>query len=236
MGYSQSTQRYANNRWSKVRLLHNVAGAPNVDVFVDGKKVGGSVSYKDYTDYLKLNSGSHRLVVKAAGAKRSDKPLVCKTVTLKSCKMYTVIVAGDVKALCDLAVLALIDQTNDKCDTNARDPEQSYVRFVHAAAAAPAVDVYSRMAVAEAGTEGTDDKIFSDYSYKDYSKFRPVSPGEVTLLVSLANSLETVVLGPLTLNLEKGKSYSIIATGVPGSETDPLDAVLIVDRDLYICL
>lgn len=228
MGLGQSVHRSGN--YTSVRLLHNVSGAPNVDVYVDGRKRVGNVSYKDFTDYLRLPSGLHSLVVKAAGAKKSDKALLHKTLPVKRCKYYTLIVSGDVEDLdCTLTVLPILDESKDECENLERDPEMSYLRFVHAAATVGAVDVWSR-------ADDGDVLTFDNFEYKDAAKYLKFNPGDLTLIVSPTGNLDNVLLGPVLLTLEKGKTYSVVATGVVDSVDTPFDAVLLVDRDLYVCL
>ena len=227
MGLSQSAVKHVGT--SKVRLLHNVAGAPQVDVYVDGHKKVKDVAYKDSTDFLVIGAGRHRLVVKAAGAKRSDKCLVAATVCVKRNMMYTLIVVGDLE--CGLAVVPVVDELEgtDQCPKPKFSDDKSYVRFIHAAKDVPAVDVWSK-----GGVEG-DTKVFPNFDYKDASQYKAVDAGTIRLVVAPTDSLNPV-LGPIDLSLEAGQLYTVVATGKLENEATPLDAVLLKDRDLAIVL
>lgn len=234
MGLAQSV--YNSAECANVRLIHNVANGPNVDVYLDGKKEVGSVAYQDITDYLKIMAGRHRIVIKASGSKKGEKALIACNVTVKRCKTYSLIVTGDVNNLRSLSVLPVLDEmesSDNKTNENGDNQEvipMTYVRFIHAAAGAPEVDVWSR-------SVNGDVPVFEGYEYKDASKYKAVPAGDVTLLVAPAGTQDAVaVIGPLTLSLEADKNYTAIASGIVGDEKAPITALVAVDRSLYICL
>ena len=176
-----------------------------------------------------MPSGYNRLVLRASDSKSGDKSLLTRTLSVKRHKYYTLVISGNSDDLDDsLTILPVLDESIDECENEKNDPEMSYVRFIHAAATAPAVDVWSR-------TPEGDVPVFEKFEYKDAAKYIKVDPGDLTLVVSPTGSTDAV-LGPVVINLEKGKNYSVVATGVVGDAEYPLDAVLLVDRDLYICL
>lgn len=198
------------HRSSRVKVVHNVAKGPAVDVLVDGKEVLSDVEYKVRSEYLKLPAGSHRVSIQAGG-----KELAAADVDLAPNGDYTVIAHGDVTDLSSIALLALKD--NNSCPAKGK----SHVRFVHAAAGAPPVDVWA----------GNTNTIFQNVSYGETGKpvYLPVDAGKVDISVTPTGSLERV-LGPLTLDLEKGKVYTIVASGLVGDEEAPLTALINEDR------
>ena len=48
---------------AKIRILHAVPGAPNVDVLVNGTRVLKDFPYKKVTDYLSLPAGKYQVDV-----------------------------------------------------------------------------------------------------------------------------------------------------------------------------
>ena len=129
MGHQRHHHMKSNSR---VKVIHNVANGPAVDVVVDGNKVLSNVEYKVQSDYLVLPSGKHSVSISAGG-----KVLASTNVDLESNADYTVIAHGDVKNLSSLGLLSLKD--NNACPATGK----AHLRFVHAAAGAPAVDIWA---------------------------------------------------------------------------------------------
>ena len=197
---------------ARVRFLHNVAGAPNVDVYLNEKALVLNLSYTELTAYLSTRSGKSRLVVKVSG---SDTVLLNKKIRLYDDSPYTAIIAGEITALENL--LLLVYRDDNQCPDNG----QSKVRFIHAAAGVPDVDVYAG-----------DVKVFSDVSYTETGNpvYLQTGAGWVDLSVNVAGTDNTVV-GPLAVFLESGGIYTIVASGT-GSPDFPLTAVLSRDNPL----
>ncbi len=55
-----------------VRVAHLAAGAPAVDVYVEGKLVFDGVKFKDVTDYAALEGEEFKVVIVPAGGKLTD--------------------------------------------------------------------------------------------------------------------------------------------------------------------
>lgn len=198
------------NGKSRVKVIHNVAKGPAVNVLVDGNKVLSNVDYKAQSDYLKLPSGKHRVSIAAGG-----KELASANVNLSPRTDYTVIAHGDVNNLSSIALLALED--NNSCPANGK----AHLRFVHAAAGAPPVDIWV----------GDKTKIFENVSYGSTGNptYLPVDAGVAAVSVTPTGSYDRV-LGPLSLNLENGKVYTVTASGVVEDNQAPLTALVHEDR------
>jgi len=197
---------------SRVKVVHNVAKGPKVNVVVDGKIALGDVAYKAISDYLKLPSGKHAVAITTTDG---SKTLASADVVLSDNKDYTVIAHGDVTDLSSLALLALED--NNSCPARGK----AHVRFVHAAAGAPPVDIWANMKA----------KVFQNVSYGSTGNptYLPVDAGELTLAVTPAGSTD-VVLGPIPVRLSSGKTYSVIASGLVGDSDAPLTALISEDN------
>jgi hypothetical protein len=201
---------------SKIRVVHNVANGPEVDGYLDGKLVLRTVAYKAISDYLEVNSGKHVVTVKIAG---TDKSIVHGEVTLTPGMAYTLIVHGlisDPKTISPL----LVDD-NLACPV----PGKAHVRFIHAAAGAPAVDIYSGHV-----------RIFGNVSYGHAGnpEYLPVHSGHINVSVKTAAAVNirsdvVTVVGPLPLRLESGGIYTIIASGIVGDSKCPLTALVSED-------
>ena len=192
-----------------LRILHNVANeinlsAPSVDIYLGDRAIFLNLNYKDLTDYIEVPCGTRELSVKLAGTKT----LIYQTdLNVQRNNIYTIVVAGVLSN--PSTIKDLVYQDDDEC------PDQGYcnVRFIHAAAGVPAVDIYLY-----------DTKIFSDVSYGNTGTpiYLPIKlnqvfvPGGTVGRLSISAKLAgtaTTVIGPLVLYGKSGAVYSIFASG-----------------------
>jgi hypothetical protein len=195
---------------AKLRIIHNVAGGPEVDGYLDGVNVLQNFSYKSITDYLKVKSGMRTVTVKAAG---TNNIIVEGGIELAAGGVYTLIVHGLIANPKTIAPLLLSDDLT--CPVQGK----AHVRFVHAAAGAPAVDIY-----------GNGMKVFSNVSYGEIGnpQYLPVNVGKLEVEVAPAGK-NVLVLGPIPLNLHNKGVYTIIASGLLNDGKYPLTALVSED-------
>ena len=198
---------------SRVKVVHNVAKGPNVEVIIDNKIILSNVPYKTISDYLHVPSGKHHVAIAANGSIIAE-----ANVDLKPNTDYTVIAHGDIKNLNSIALLALQDDNSCPKHGNA------HVRFIHAAAKVPSVNIWVN----------DETKIFNNVAYGSTGKpvYLPVREGNISIDVTPANS-NNIVLGPIDLTLEAGKVYTIIATGLLKDTQAPLNALLTIDSQCH---
>lgn len=200
----------------KIRFVHNIAHGPTVNVTLDGKDILVGAVYKAVSDYLEILEGDYTLAITAGGN------VVAKIeITLNPHTDHTIIAIGDIKNLKTIRLKSYLDKA--VCPHH----DKSNVRFIHAAATAPAVDVWVTSA------NGEKMKAFKDIRYTEVCKhhchgYQTVKAGTMTLSVTPAGS-DTVVLGPAKLTLEPKMTYTLIATGLVGDKTAPLDVIEISD-------
>lgn len=210
------------NNDSYIKFLHNVFGAPNVDIYVNksSKPIVSNLQYQQFTGYLNFSSNNLTFTVKVAG---TNTVLVTQQVAPEDCKYYTAIVVGDVTNLKTIQVLVFDDENNrPKCHT-------AEVRFIHGCFGAPAVDVY-------VGTA----KAFSNVKFGETGtpEYAPLPLDNATVgtctyfykfSVNVAGTTKTVV-GPLPVNLSNRGRYTIVASGSP-KEGDAITAVITQDNE-----
>lgn len=209
--YSQGVVARQYDEKARIRVVHNVAKGPSVDIVFNGKVVLTNVPYKAISDYLKVPAGPARIEVVVA----NTTTLIIKAdVNLATGSAYTVIAHGDAANLASLAALALTD------DMTCPAPGKAHVRFIHAAAKVPAVDIYVNESV----------KVFPNVAYGKTGTptYLPVDAGIVNVDVTPAGALD-MVLGPLPLNLESGQIYTVIASGLLNDPQAPLTALVTED-------
>jgi hypothetical protein len=194
---------------SKVSFVHNVAGGPDVDIWIDDKPLLTSVPYKTVSGFMKFPIGYHNVKVYVAGSdmKTSD-PLVNNDIQLTE-GMFTAVVTGDVKDLSTIEIVLLIDNSPMPAAGKA------HIRFFHGAAAVPGVDLYAGMS-----------KILSNVKYTESSEYIPVTGGkDISISVTAAGDLNPV-LGPAVFNFESGSITTIIASGRLDDKMNPITALI----------
>nr|QBK90197.1 MAG: protein of unknown function DUF4397 [Pithovirus LCPAC102] len=224
---------------SSIRLIHNISSELKVNVSLDGNIRARNVEYKDVSDYLEIEPGMHSIKIydtetKECISKLSTIVKVCRN------KVYTIIITGLIDYFDTLKLLPIEDHKEAKSDENTSDentPDENIsdeksnalVRFIHAASGVyeDGVDVWNR-----AG-DG-DLKVFEDYKYQEASKYVEVNPGTLSLLIAPTGSMDGV--GPLEIEVKADKKYTIIASGVIGSEKYPINTIVAKDNDMLICL
>lgn len=193
---------------SRLQVFHNVAGGPKVNAFVDGNQVLSNVPYKGASGYLLLPSGRHTVTVIPVN---SRDVLTEVTVNLRPSTSYTAIVHG---ALSEGEIDTLLLQDNIGCPEEGK----SHVRFVHAAATVPAVDVYANGNI-----------IFENVSYGQTGEpvYLPVDSNLYLVQVTPAGSRDVVFQTELVL--ENGGIYSVIASGLLDNPMTPITALVSED-------
>jgi hypothetical protein len=188
---------------AQVRVVHLSPDAPAVDVAVNGAVAVQGAAYRDATGYLPVPAGDARITVTPAGA--TAPVVIDATVPLGANASYTIVATG---FLADIQPLVLVD------DTSASG--QARVRFVHASADAPAVDV--------AVTEGP--VLFGDVPFRGASQYGAVDAGIYDLEVRVAGT-QTVALPLPGVGLNGGTNYTVFAVGLLADGS--LDALPLVD-------
>lgn len=191
------------NSRSNIRFLHNVLGAPNVNIYLDNKELVLNLAYQDFTQYLNVHDGKRKLVIKISG---TDTILVSKEIKLSEDGYQTVVILGNVNDL------TTIKGKNYKDNLNCPKPNSTNFRFIHGIFGAPNVDVY------------VNDKIvFANVSYSnngvpEYASLvvgAPNIPGAdpnyFNIRVKVAGTDNTVI-GPVKAYMIGGGIYTMVAS------------------------
>ena len=205
-----SNARYTVNDMSmgKVRVIHTVPDAPNVDIYANDKLIISNLAYGDYTDYLSIPEGTYKISLYVAGTK--DSPVLSNMITVNKNSILTVAAVG---TLSDIGLLAITDSNE------ARKPGKAMIRLLHLSPNAPAVDITL--------PDGT--VIFSNVAYKHITPYIDVMPMNYTLQVRVAGTSNVVLTVP-DVNLNADRYYTIYAIGLAGGSPE-LEALLLQDGE-----
>lgn len=194
---------------SYVRILHASPDAPSVDIYANGNIIAKNLAYKQLTDYVEVKPGEYIIQVYPAGEKTN--PVIDTKLKVPAENSFTIAAVG---MLSDISLLPIMEMYMPMVDKR-----KSYIRFAHLSPNAPAVDITL--------PDGTS--VFSEVSYKEYTDYLYVTPGNYTLQVKPAGSDDVVLTVP-NVKLSPGTIYTVYAVGLVGKEPS-LDAIISVDGD-----
>ncbi len=193
-----------------VRVVHASPDAPNVDVIVNDNFATPAFSnapFRGVTPYATLPSGTYNFKVVPSG---TTAPVVIDaTLPLDAALDYTIAATG---------VLASIAPAVYQ-DDNTLSSTQARLRFIHLSPNAPAVSI---------NVAGGGPSLFSDVEFRENGGYVSVAPGTYDLDVRLFNGGGLVLSVP-GVALAANTVYTVYATGLVGSTSTPLSAVLSVD-------
>ncbi len=194
-----------------LRVLHAIAGGPSVDVYLDGKKALGSVSYKSLSDYMDVPSGSHVLALRASGSEAASAPLASLKRSLAA-GGYFVAAAASVAG--QPAVIVQNETTGKGSEKRAS------VRFYHLSPDAPAVSITAPSA-SKMARNGTRTLVKELLPGKSRSASLPA--GTVTLSLSAGGK----VVKQVPVTVQAGRRYAAFAVGKAAAEGDEALEVIV---------
>lgn len=202
------------NMISYIRLLHAGPKAPSVDVYVNDSLLVRRFNYREFTDYVKLPSGTYNIKVYATGDITS--PIIESDLFIAPSVAMTVAVIMDTDKAYELFPAI---ETQLQNVTKGR----SQVRVAHLISNAPSVDI--------ALPNGTI--LYRDVQFKDLENYIELPVGRYTLEIRLAGT-EVAILYIPNIRLRADRYYTIYAIGLIGEEPDPqvlipLDGITYLD-------
>lgn len=192
---------------AQIRVVHAAAGAPAVDVYVQGAEAPAltDLSYTDTSAYLEVEAGDYVFELRPAGAGPETEPaFVSPSLTLGGEASITVIAAGDLGSDDEADGFRLIPQVEG---FGAPIDDSARVRVVHAGFDAPAVGV-------DVGADG-DVEIPELLRFTDTGAEGVPLPAGEALQVGLTTVEEapSLITAFTTPALPSGADLFVIATG-----------------------
>lgn len=178
-----------------VRVLHASPDAPAVDVYVNGQKVLGGISYKQQSNYLTVPAGTYKIDIYAAGDTSS--PVLSQQVSVDGGNRYTVAAAGAVN---NLQLIPVVDSSSVSSGS-------SKVRVWHLSPNAPAVDV---------AVKGGD-VLFRNVPFGKATRYMTLPPTTADLEVRVAGTNQVVLEIPQA-TFKPNEAYTAVALGFAGGD------------------
>ena len=205
-----------------IRVLHASPDAPAVDVYLDGAATPAitNLAFGEMAPalatggYIALPAGDHAVKVCATGS-TTVCPIDVPVLTLVEGKKYTIAATN---VLAKISPPQVIEDTATQAETTAQ------VRVYHFSADTPAVDILT--------TSGT--KLAGPLAYPEASGYLTPAAGTLEVKVCAAPADTLCPLGPLSLTVADGTTYSVFAIGslaatLPAATAPATDVVSTTD-------
>jgi len=201
------------NSVASVRVVHDVADAPAVDVLVDDAVAVNALAFPDFTDYAALAPDTYN--VKVAADADNSVVVIDADLQLNAGSYYTVHAVG---SLTEGSIEPLVVE-----DIPRRIATAAQIRVIHGSSLAGPVDIYL--------TAGSDisaaTAALSNVPFKADSGYVQVPAGDYFVTVTPAGS-KTAAIGPVAISLDANKIYTAVARDGAGLTAD-LGLILLDD-------
>ena len=180
------------NLQSKIRFLHAVPSAPNVDIYLSGMLMGRDLAFSDITCYENIAPGNYEVQLYKSGS--YDKPLITRNIDIlpNSSSTVNVVTLGG-----GISIFTLNDANVEGNITNC------LLRFIHLSPNAPLVSL----------SLSNDAIIFGNVEYLETTGYYPLSPAIYDFRVSFS-SLSGLYKYINDKKLENGRFYTIYIIGL----------------------
>ena len=200
-----ATELYSVGTGAEIRVVHNSADTPEVDILVNGTEVLDAVPFPVASNYEDISApaGTYNVVV-AADIDNSIAP-IDENLTVANGSSYTAIAIGGLNNVTDNTLQLLV--TADDRRTLATAAKLRVVHGSYAVAESIPVDVYL---TSTADISGATPAI-TGLAYGEATSQLQVPAGDYYVTVTVAGDASTVAFaaGPLTLNADS--NYTVIA-------------------------
>ncbi|MCS6882727.1 MAG: DUF4397 domain-containing protein [Oscillochloridaceae bacterium] len=185
---------------ARLRAVHAVPDFGAVDIYVNGNKVLGDVTFFTVSPYLEVPEGRYKVQVIPAGESLSNPSLfvINRSYYLKSGRDYTLVARGSV-ASGRVGPTLLRDDNREPAAGKAR------VRAAHFSPDAPAVDIFIN-----------GEKAIEHLSFRRATGYLEVPAGTYTVGIAPAGGTASNIIYTADLTLEAGKVYTAWANGLLG--------------------
>lgn len=188
------------NMSAYVRLVHIAARAPDVDIYLNDKLIIPSLKYREFTNYIKLPSGTYN--IKVYRANNTDFPLADVDIFIAP-KSVTTIAAYIQRRMLSLYP---VDETPLTSPTEGK----AKIRIAQFIENMPPVDV-----VLSNGTV-----LYKNVNFKDIRNYIELPIGRYTMLLKLANTDIDMLYVP-NINLKSDKYYTLYLIGLVNNFPTP---------------
>lgn len=197
---------------ANLRVMHASPDAGLVNVLLDDKNFLSSFPFKDAIGFNQVDAGKRNIKINTTpittGTTTSTSvPLVNLSQDLMEGRYYTIIAANTAAAVEPLVI-------NE--DNSAPPADKLRLKVVHAAPAAPAVDIY--LSTSDDITLASLSPVVSNAAFKSESPALDVAPGDYYIRVTPTGS-KNVIFDSGKLTLSAGANLTLVAVEQSGAKS-----------------
>ncbi|WP_244648343.1 DUF4397 domain-containing protein [Ruminiclostridium herbifermentans] len=197
---------------SNIRVFHAAPGAPEVDIYANGKKVANRLAFGQFTDYVSVSAGMYIIEAFPVGLK--DSPILSIRLPIAEKKVYTLSVIG---ILPNIGILPVEDVYQPLFRNRVN------IRFVNLSPNAPALNLALRYG----------QNIFTDIHYTEGSQYTTILPGIYNLVVK-PTTVNTVVVNLPNVRLLPNRNLTFYVVGMYGQQPSSLEVYIPMDGTTYL--
>ena len=190
---------------ARVRLINAVPDAGGLDVSVDGKRVWKRSQFRSSTGYQGISAGTYPIQLDSSDFGAT---LLVGSLAFQKGRTYTVLALGAARSGKRPAAVQVFEDV----PKTAGKSEKALVRLVNAAPGLEPVDLVVNNIVG-----------LKSVSYGRHSAALSLDGGTYDLKVVAADTPDTLI-GPVSLKLESGRSYTLVAMGSASNQTLTLES------------
>jgi hypothetical protein len=190
-----------------VRLINAVPDVDELTVAVDGQRVWKHSLYRENTGYQVVPEGTYEVSVGARGPE--DLVMAHRPLQFQRGSAYTIIALGSLRGDASGGGVRIFLDDRDPSPPG----DKVRVRFINAAPGFGAVDVLFNNIVG-----------LQQVPFANRSDPLLLDPGAYDLKVNESGGYVTPLIGPVSLHLEGGHSYTLVAMGQRHASTLALEA------------
>ncbi len=197
---------------SYIRVFHAAPGAPEVDIYANGRNVARRLAFGQFTDYIAVDAGTY--VIEAFPVGLHQSPVLRVNIPVAAEKVYTLCVIG---ILPRIGILPVEDEYEPV------SAGRTNIRFINLSPNAPGLSLSLR-----GGQE-----LFSDISYTEVSDYRPLLPGRYNLAVTPTGT-PVIVANLPNVRLLPRRNISFYAVGMFGQVPSSIEVYIPMDGTTYL--
>jgi hypothetical protein len=199
---------------AQVRVVNAAADAPNVDLFVDGKRIAGDLTFREFSPYMIVASGDQPVEARVAN---TNTRLFAGNHIFANGAEYTLVISGPAAAI---EPWLLADDNTAPANGAIR------VRLVHAAPSAQNLDLFVTDPVADLAASVPR---LANAPFQSVSSYVELPAGMYRVRATMTGT-QTVMVDSGTLDLANGDVITAIALDKPGGGA-PFETLVLEDRN-----
>lgn len=197
------------NKYSYIRAFHASPNTPSASIYIDGELLIKNISYRNFTEYLRIKSGYHSILVKD---NRSQKTVLNTKFEIPP---HTILTLALTNLLQNLTLDPILDPQLGP------NRFSSMVRFANLSPDSNPVDLFLN----------NDLKLFKNVEFEEIEGYKALRPGVYTFRVKSQNGNNLLYVP--NVKLYPNKNYTIYLIGLTKGEPY-LQVVIPLDGSSYI--